>query len=552
MKMTFTPGPGVVVLSHSEGVEIKPPVTYPTSAPASQASEGPAPAALGGDGVSLPAMGALPVLLRAYPEVDERIVQWADQLVAQLFHQAEIIRQQQATIQSQTEVIQSLRDQLTKTSHNSSKPPASDGLKKPRTRSLRQASGKKTGGQPGHTGHTLEAVEQPDHLQVYPVTECRRCRALLEGVPASEHEKRQVFDLPPVRVEVTEHQAEVKVCPHCGERNQAAFPPDVTQPVQYGPRLNAQASYYNTYHFIPLHRTAEIFADLYSHPLSEPAVLHANAVMTHSVKPATDAIQTQLTKARVVHFDESGLRVAGQLYWVHDASTDTLTYYAVHKKRGTQAMDAIGILPNFTGTAVHDHLKAYFTYTHCSHSLCNAHHLRELIFVHEQYHQDWAKQMMILLLDIKAEVDKTRPDQDHLDAQTIAQFEQRYDILIAKGLEANPPPLTPPPKKKGRRKQSPPKNLLDRLQVYKREVLAFMYDFRVPFDNNLGERDIRMVKVKQKVSGAFRTLEGAQQFCHIRSYISTARKNGLSVIDALLAALAGNPFIPSPASDNPP
>jgi transposase len=544
MQMSFAPGPGVVVLSHSEGVIIN------EATPAERGSTDSGEHTAEGEWLEL--LDQFDRLLLAYPEAHEALTPLITQLASCLRQQAERLQQQQATIQRQADQVQAMQSQLAKTSHNSSKPPASDGLKKPRTRSLRQASGKKTGGQPGHTGHTLKAVEKPDHLQVHPVTECHCCRASLTGVEVSEYEKRQVFDLPPVRVEVTEHQAEIKICPQCGERNQAAFPPDVTQPVQYGPRINAQASYYNTYHFIPLQRTAEIFADLYSHPLSEPAVLHANRVLTRSVKPATDAIKTQLTQSPVVHFDESGLRVAGQLYWVHDASTNTLTYYAVHKKRGTLAMEAIDILPNFSGTAVHDHLKAYFTYTHCSHSLCNAHHLRELIFVHEQYHQDWAKQMMILLLDIKAEVDKTRPDQDHLDAQTIAQFEQRYDSLIAKGLEANPPPLTPPPKKKGRRKQSPPKNLLDRLQVYKREVLAFMYDFRVPFDNNLGERDIRMVKVKQKVSGAFRTLEGAQQFCHIRSYISTARKNGLSVIDALLAALAGNPFIPSPASDNPP
>jgi len=325
----------------------------------------------------------------------------------------------------------------------------------------------------------------------------------------------------------------------------------VTQPVQYGPRLNAYATYFNTYQLIPLQRTAEIFTDLYQHPLSEPAVLHANTRMTQKVQPATQAIKAQVMNSAVAHFDESGLRVAGKLHWVHDASTDTLTYYQVHEKRGTQAMNEIGLLPKFTGTAVHDHLKSYFKYTNCSHGLCNAHHLRELQFVHEQYQQAWAQEMSKLLLDIKAEVEKTRPVQDYLDSAQIADFENRYEAILVKGLAANPPAPQPPPKRKGPVKQSPPKNLLDRLQEYKPAVLAFMYDFRVPFDNNLAERDIRMVKLKQKISGSFRTKNGADQFCHIRSYISTARKNGQMVIDALLAALAGTPFIPSPASSGP-
>lgn len=456
------------------------------------------------------------------------------------------VEQLASQLQELHEVIQQLRDQVQKHSRNRSKPPSSDGVKKPRTRSLRKPGQRSNGGQPGHPGQTLRQVEHPDRVKGHEVHVCQRSRSSLDEVEEERRETRQVFDIPALHIEVTEHQRVVNVCPHCGTVNIGEFPSDVSQPTQYGTNVKAHAAYLTTYHHLPLDRTAQLCEDVFGQRVSEGVILGATVEGAVQVMPSNETVKQHLIDADVVNCDESGLRVEGKGQWLHVASTPELTYDEVHEKRGRKGMDAIGILPEFHGTAVHDHWKSSFTYTQCDHGLCNAHHLRELNVVTEHYHQTWAEELGELLREINEDVKHTRWSSEHLDAQQLTPYEERYDAILEVGFRANPPPPEDEQqrKKQGKRKQSPPKNLLDRLQQYKHEVLRFMVDFRVPFDKNQGERDIRMMKVKQKVSGTFRTKAGAEQFCRIRGYISTARKQGVNVLEALKGAFQGTPFIP--------
>lgn len=393
------------------------------------------------------------------------------------------------------------------------------------------------------------AAEHPERIVTHEVPRCGHCQASLHAIEAVGSEERQVFDLPAIRIEVTAHRAEIKVCPACGHRSKGTLPHAMTQAVHDGPTVQTWAASCTNHHHIPVERTTEICADLVHHQMSEATVLKASEALETSIAPSTEAVQGLWRDAEVRHVDESGLRVRGTLPWLHVACTERLTSYEVHAKRGREAMEDAGILGTFHGTMVHDHWQPYLTYDACDHALCHARHLRERRFIDTQYHQAWANDMAALLVEIKAAVAATPAPAMCLAPPELRAFATRYDAVVQAGFDANPVPvltIESAEKKRGRPKQPPPVHLLLRLRDFNGQVLACMVDVRVPFDNNQGERDIRMVQGKQKVSGGFRTLEGAQRFGRIRGYLSTARQHTKNVFEAIRDAFEGNPFIPSP------
>jgi transposase len=464
-----------------------------------------------------------------------------DDFILKLLEENLFLRQE---LQKAIERIKVLEAQLSKNSRNSSKPPSSDGFRKPK--SLRRRGQRETGGQNGHKGTTLNQVETPDVIITHKAELCETCLTSLVDVPSLDFERRQEFDFPKIEPVVTEHLAEIKTCPHCGCQTKGKFPEDITGPVQYGPRVKATASYLSHYQLLPYARLQELFEDVFKLPLSEGTLFNLTKGCYKKLEEYETHIKQILTSSPVVHFDESGLRVIQELNWLHVASTETLTHYEVHKKRGQEAMNDMGILPVFKGIAVHDHWKPYFHYGK-KHGLCNAHHLRELTYHEEQYSQRWAEKLKELLIEIKREVDTHKAAGDlRIPPERLSYFSQKYNQILREGLKEIPP-VHQGEKKRGKPKQHPAKNLFDRLRDFKRETLAFMYDFTVNFTNNRAEQDIRMIKVKQKISGCFRSHQGSEMFLRARGYISTARKNALNPLDALTDAFKGIPFIPSPA-----
>lgn len=454
---------------------------------------------------------------------------------------AKTISRQSREIKMLEKRIKALEDRLGQNSSNSSRPPSTDWFRKPKN--LKVKTGRSPGGQKGHKGSNLKMVEDPDHITEHNVSTCIGCGCSLKKISPAGYRKRQVFDLPPIKVEVEEHRAQEKICPHCGKLNRAAFPESVDQPAQYGSRIKAYAVYLNQYQLLPYDRIRELFLDLFGTGLSAGTIVNANRTCSIALKPVEAAIKDKITASAVVHFDETGLYTEGDRWWLHVAATDNLTYYGCHPKRGRAATDDMGILPHFFGIAVHDGWDSYFRYK-CGHSLCNAHHLRELKAVEEFSGQRWASDMSSLLVEIKEAVDEKRIVADRLDEDKIESFKDRYDKIISRGLAKNPPVKKRDGfKKRGRIKQSKETNLLLRLKEHREETLYYMYDFNVPFDNSQAERDIRMAKVQQKISGTFRSTDGARTFCRIRGYISTVRKSSLSVIDAIQAVFEGDPIM---------
>ena len=465
--------------------------------------------------------------------------------VSCLVGQAKQINSYEKETENLKKKILSLEGRLAKNSRNSSRPPSSDGLNKPHPKSLKPKTNRRPGGQKGHPGHTLSRAENPDERIVHTVTECRRCGTSLRDEPVLDTEKRQVFDLPPIRVHVTEHQSQTKRCSHCAFDNEAQFPKDVRAPVQYGNRIRSIIIYLKTYQLVPFKRTTLLFKDLFGVPLSEGTLANTTGRFSDEATEPLTQISEQIIRSPVAHFDETGCRIRGRLHWLHVASTKEWTYYDVHRRRGSVAMDEIGILPEFKGRAVHDGFVSYNKYE-IKHSLCNAHHLRELTYVHEVEGQDWAKAFKDLLVDVKERVEEAKSaGADCLDETQMELYENSYRLLLDVGYGLNPLQGRRDKHKRGYQKKSKTRNLIERLDRRREDALAFTRDFRVPFDNNQAERDIRMMRIQQKISGTFRSDGGAGDFCRIRSYISTAMKNSVSVMESISGLLAGNPYMPT-------
>ena len=479
-------------------------------------------------------------ILRIYQAGPEVMLDWVEQLLAAHERQLGMLTTQVADLTTHQAALEA---RLNKDSHNSHQPPSSDGPgQRPRTHSLRQRSGKKSGGQNGHPGVTRCLVDDPDVIVVHLPTVCAGCGTSLETTAGRNPERRQVVEIPEPHPVVTEHQAVPKACPACQTITVGTFPPEVTQPVQFGPRTKAAAVYLQINQLLPYERTVETLGDLFGVYPSEGTLASAQATAYRQLEPVEQAIRGALRRVDVAHVDETGLPVAGRTEWAHVFSTQRLTFYAHHAKRGRAAFEAIGLLIGFAGRRVHDAWAPYLSLAG-EYALCNAHLLRELIGLHEDTGQGWMQALIRLSLSMHtAVVTAQAAGQTELVAHRRAGFEAAYTRIVQAGERANPPPA--PTGKAGHRKQTHARNLLDRLVTHRAAILAFLHDFRVPYDNNQAERDLRMLKVKHKVSGCFRSSEGADHFCRIRGYISTLRKQDFSVLEGLTSVFAGQPLMP--------
>ena len=355
----------------------------------------------------------------------------------------------------------------------------------------------------------------------------------------------------PLQILVTEHRAEHKQCPHCGCSHQAEYPAEAAHPMQYGINLKTFLVYFCLYQLLPYDRASEMVFDLFGHSLSQATVVAAVGECSQNLTGVEERIRELLQGAQILHVDETGMRVNGTRHWLHVAGTDLLTCYGYHRKRGAQATDAMGILPAFRGTMIHDFWAPYFGYS-SDHAICNAHLLRELRGISENYRHQWSEALSNLLLDMKTAVDVAKQEGSVLTPERRAAFEERYRRILEAGEEeAKNPGVPEEPGKRGRKKQSKAKNLLDRCRNYQHQILAFMKDFTIPFTNNQAERDLRMMKLKQKISGTFRSEEGAVNFCRVRGFISTIKKHDRPVLSELRAVFEGTPFVPTAAHRMP-
>jgi transposase len=457
--------------------------------------------------------------LDVYPKRgSSRIVDERDKTIRSLRAENEALKSQIVVLMAR---IAELERRLNINSQNSNKPPSSDGPRKPRTKSLRTSGNKRSGGQPGHKGTTLKQVADPDHVVQHPVHTCASCLGDLSDVSSSNTQKRQVFDIPKPRIEVTEHQTESKDCPKCGHCTISQFPEDITAPVQYGLRIRALSVYFNQHQMLPEDRLSDMFGDVFGLSISSATIASYSARASLHLNGWVAQLTNYLASCPVKHLDETGFRIGGKTQWLHVMSTQQSTVYRVDPKRGA-------MFSNLRGILVHDHFKSYYRLTNVEHALCNAHHLRELKALIDIEGESWAYQMSALL-----RVANKHPERS-------SWCHRVYDIIVEQGLHEHEKmaPIGDKPRR-GRRKRRIGHNLLLRFQQYKSDVFRFLTHANVPFTNNQSEQDARMMKVRMKISGTFRSADGARIFANIRSFTSTCRKRGLGIYSAIVDLFQG-------------
>ena len=440
------------------------------------------------------------------------------------------------------ERVEALEQRLAKNSRNSSKPPSSDGYFKPKPKSLRKTGGRKSGGQPGHRGKTLQFSTNPDRIIKHTLSRCPLSAERFTDKDIVKIIKRQVFDLPEPKLTVTEHWI-YRYRNSTGRIVTAEVPEGVSAPVQYGKRFHSWLVYLNDYQLVPLNRISRICADLYGYGVSEGTVLKARQNCYERLEGFEKRVKQKLANCAIVHADETGLKAHSKNHWLHTVCNKRHTFLGIHPKRGYQALQDFGILERFAGRLVHDCWATYFRLKNCQHCLCNAHLMRELVFAQEQLQQQWAAKMRALLQEA---YEYRKVYKGEIADKNKHGWYVRYGKIIAEGYGENPQINDPPSgkRKRGRPKKTKSRNLVERMDKYRDQILAFLWDPEIPFSNNQAERDIRMVKVKQKISGGFRTLQNARIFARIRSYVSTQQKQGVGAWQALAKVFDGADLSP--------
>ncbi|WFD10888.1 IS66 family transposase [Tepidibacter hydrothermalis] len=435
--------------------------------------------------------------------------------------------------------------QKKKNSTNSSKPPSSDGIGR-RTKSLRKKSDKKPGGQEGHEGSTLKLSEKPDEVITLRVDKCTNCGIDLVFMKNEGYEIRQKIDILEAKLKTIEYRAEMKTCPKCGCKNKGKFPEGVDKTTQYGENVKSLSVYLSKYQMIPYGRLSEIFKDIFKLNISKGTLVNFNKKCYDNLEEIESNIKQALINSEVIHCDETGIKSKGKLNWTHVVSNKKLTHYSVHEKRGTKAIDDIGIIPFFKNTMVHDCFRSYNIYNDANHAICGAHILRELNGITDLEKQKWAQEFFDHLIHIKKAVDDAIENgNNHLAEQIQNELSFKYDEILEKGRKEDEEINGQRYNKRANAKKSKSLNLINRLVLYKDRMLAFMYDFIIPFTNNLAEQDLRMLKVSQKISGTYRGEHGAAWTMRINGYISTIRKNGYDLIQSLRSVFTSDRFDPT-------